>query len=275
MMNGSGAHINGQSRSQATPTPASASDLLPKAPHYREKGSIPNTPLAVSVISALLGGVALSSLTLAAQHLLGGSGLGGNWARPQLGIYGFAWGLFHLCEFWTTAGWNPLKLSVDAFLLNNTNQYHYAHLFGLGEYFLSSYFFPGKFDSRFCSAPVILAVCALLVGGQALRSLAMIHANASFSHVVKDIKHDDHVLITHGVYSLSRHPSYCGFFYWAIATQLLLGNIISTLVFIFILGRFFSSRIREEEKYLVRFFGDDYVQYRRRVGTGLPFLISP
>jgi protein-S-isoprenylcysteine O-methyltransferase len=44
-------------------------------------------------------------------------------------------------------------------------------------------------------------VIALLVGGQALRSLAMIHASTSFSHVVKAVKHDDHVLITHGVYA--------------------------------------------------------------------------
>lgn len=42
---------------------------------------------------------------------------------------------------------------------------------------------------------------ALLIIGQALRSLAMIHAANSFSHVVKRVKHDDHVLITHGVYS--------------------------------------------------------------------------
>lgn len=66
---------------------------------------------------------------------------------------------------------------------------------------------------------------------------------------------------------------------------------MSTLAFIVILGRFFSHRIRgkpacphdfvvqyadrlEEEKFLVRFFGDDYVQYRKRVGTGLPFMIS-
>jgi protein-S-isoprenylcysteine O-methyltransferase len=44
-------------------------------------------------------------------------------------------------------------------------------------------------------------VFALLALAQTTRSLAMIHANHSFSHVVKAIKHDDHVLITTGVYS--------------------------------------------------------------------------
>lgn len=42
----------------------------------------------------------------------------------------------------------------------------------------------------------------------------------------------------------SRHPSYVGFFYWAIATQLVLGNVVSTLAFAVVLGRFFSARIR-------------------------------
>ena len=87
----------------------------------------------------------------------------------------------------------------------------------------------------------------------------------------------------------SRHPSYVGFFYWAVATQLLLGNLVSACAFVFVLSRFFSSRIvgesikllfmttseiPDEEKHLVKFFGDEYVQYRKRVGTCLPFKTS-
>jgi protein-S-isoprenylcysteine O-methyltransferase len=26
-----------------------------------------------------------------------------------------------------------------------------------------------------------------------------------------------------------------------------------------------------EERFLVKFFGNDYIEYRKRVGTGLPF----
>lgn len=44
--------------------------------------------------------------------------------------------------------------------------------------------------------------------------------------------------------SYSRHPSYAGFFYWALGTQLLLGNPLSALVFAVVLWRFFSRRIR-------------------------------
>ena len=97
-----------------TPTTPAKPDLLPKASQYNLRGGLPNTPLAVSVISALLGGLAFSSCVLAvAPALQGLSGGGWNWARPQLGIYLGCMGLFHLCEFWTTAGWNPQKLTVE------------------------------------------------------------------------------------------------------------------------------------------------------------------
>jgi protein-S-isoprenylcysteine O-methyltransferase Ste14 len=42
---------------------------------------------------------------------------------------------------------------------------------------------------------------------------------------------------------ISRHPSYTGFFYWALSTQLLLGNPISFIGFWFVLSHFFKNRI--------------------------------
>ena len=36
--------------------------------------------------------------------------------------------------------------------------------------------------------------------------------------------------------------------------------------------KFFHERIETEEITLLHFFGDDYVAYQRRVGTGLPFI---
>jgi hypothetical protein len=44
----------------------------------------------------------------------------------------------------------------------------------------------------------------------------------------------------------SRHPSYAGFFYWALGTQLVLQNPLSFCVYSVLLMRFFSSRIRGE-----------------------------
>lgn len=36
--------------------------------------------------------------------------------------------------------------------------------------------------------------------------------------------------------------------------------------------RFFRERIEEEEISLIHFFGEDYIQYKRKVASGLPFI---
>lgn len=251
---------------------SSASTLLPEKSNYVVRGDIPNTPLAVSLISVSLGGIAVSSLLFTIFSSLGWIEFNGwgSWARPQWGVYLAALSIFHLLEFWVTAGWNADKLSVDAFLLNNGIHYPMAHLVGAVEYFTLAYFWPRESWWWFQQGWVLLAL-PLLVGAQALRTLAMVHASNSFSHVVsRNRKAEDHVLVTSGVYQFSRHPSYTGFFYWALATQLMLGNIISTIGFAYVLGTFFDQRIIDEEKHLVRFFGQDYVDFRNKVGTWLP-----
>ena len=86
-----------------------------------------------------------------------------------------------------------------------------------------------------------------------------------------------------------RHPSYAGFFYWALGTQLVLQNMFTFVLFAVLLWRFFYYRTRgffdpflllflysplpaAEEAALIRFFGDDYVKYRKQVGTKIPFV---
>ena len=45
-------------------------------------------------------------------------------------------------------------------------------------------------------------------------------------------------------YSWFRHPSYTGFFYWALGTQLVLQNPVTFVFFAILLWRFFYYRIR-------------------------------
>ncbi|PWZ00691.1 ICMT-domain-containing protein, partial [Testicularia cyperi] len=190
------------------------------------------------------------------------------WCFPQLSIYLLAWSLFHLLEFTVTAAYNPTRLYSDSFLLNNGIHYHVAHVVALIEFAVTASVVPST------KRPGILTLVGLLlvVFGQVFRSGAMIHASKNFSHIVADKKRQDHELVTTGVYAWVRHPSYVGFFYWALGTQLLLGNVVATLGFVVTLYKFFSNRIRAEERYLVEFFGDQYRLYRKTTGSGLPFI---
>jgi protein-S-isoprenylcysteine O-methyltransferase len=112
----------------------------------------------------------------------------------------------------------------------------------------------------------------MVVGGQVVRSVAMVQAGKSFNHVVQRRRGREHVLVTNGVYAVLRHPSYFGFFWWALGTQVVMGNVVCFWAYAVVLWGFFSNRIRHEEELLVGFFGEDYERYRTRVGTKIPFI---
>ncbi|RDB22814.1 Protein-S-isoprenylcysteine O-methyltransferase [Hypsizygus marmoreus] len=227
-------------------------------------GKIPNTLLAVSTIAFLLGGLfSLGTLTF----VVGGFDTYW-WSTAQLGFFVAAWAGFHWAEFAVTAGWNFEKCSVDSFLLDNGAMYHIANGTALAEYLITLYFKP-----TLKSYPYVTLIGVIFVIlGQLLRSAAMIHASTNFSHTVAFRKRETHELVTDGVYAWFRHPSYAGFYYWALGTQLVLQNPLTFILFAILLWRFFYYRTRAEENALVKFFGDDYVKYRRNVGTKIPFV---
>jgi protein-S-isoprenylcysteine O-methyltransferase len=82
--------------------------------------------------------------------------------------------------------------------------------------------------------------------GQIARTLAMVQAGTNFSHTMQVERKDDHTLVKDGIYSILRHPSYFGFFWWGLGTQVVLGNMICSLGYAIILWQFFSSRIQSE-----------------------------
>ena len=101
----------------------------------------------------------------------------------------------------------------------------------------------------------------------------MFTAGSNFSHMVEYRKERGHKLVTKGVYSLWRHPSYAGWFYWSIGTQIVLLNPICLVGYMLAAYQFFKQRIRDEEQILIEFFGVDYIEYKNRVSScGIPFL---
>jgi protein-S-isoprenylcysteine O-methyltransferase len=67
-----------------------------------------------------------------------------------------------------------------------------------------------------------------------------------------------------------RHPSYFGWFYWSVGTQLALCNPVCTLAYAYAAWTFFRGRIPYEESLLVDFYGAEYVQYAQRTPIGIP-----
>jgi len=182
--------------------------------------------------------------------------------------------LFHFLEFWTTAAYNTRVADVSSFLLTaNWPAYAIAHAVATLECLVTNLFWPNRsWAPGHGSTFLMLLGFALVIVGQTARSIAMVQAGPSFNHMVQQRRNASHVLVTSGIYSRLRHPSYFGFFWWALGTQLVLGNVVSFLAYTAVLWRFFSTRIRHEEELLVSFFGEEYVDYRRKVGTKIPFV---
>jgi protein-S-isoprenylcysteine O-methyltransferase Ste14 len=105
----------------------------------------------------------------------------------------------------------------------------------------------------------------LLVIGAGLTEGAILNLASSVRLLLPESPTD---LRTGGLYSVSRNPIYLGLYLSLLGIFLILPNIVVLLSLIaFIVNNHF--RIRREEEYLEKAFGQDYVRYKRKVGRYL------
>lgn len=190
--------------------------------------------------------------------------------RPPFFLSALA--LFHFLEYYLTARYNTAAATINAFLLSqNGRAYNSAHSAAFLECIVTSVFFP-SWQSRISNTYTIVLGLGMMIFGQTTRSTAMATAGTNFNHTVQTKRSEGHVLVTHGIYAYFRHPSYLGFFWWGIGTQVVIGNLLCFLAYTAILWGFFRSRIRKEEELLVKFFGEEYSNYKDRTSVWIPFI---
>lgn len=250
--------------------PHTSSPLPLPSPLYLPSG--PRSLSGISLRSFLLGCTFSLSVSLALQLALHDYFL---WRIP---FFTTALSLFHYLEFDMTARFNPADAKLDSFLLTaNGRGYNAAHACAVVECLVRGVCrsYGWGWELRWLPSlpvphlPLALGLLFILIG-QTSRTLAMATAGPSFNHLVQSTKRDNHVLITTGIYGWSRHPSYFGFFWWGLGTQLVLGNWVCLVGYTVVLWGFFWERIRGEERLLREFFGGKYLRYRGRVGVGIP-----
>ena len=166
--------------------------------------------------------------------------------------------LFHFLEYYITARYNTPVADIAAFLLSQNGwAYDTANTVAFLECLLTQHFFGHvHFVSRALRYFLLALGFAMLVVGQVSRSTAMAQAGTNFNHTVQDQKKMGHELVTSGLYAWLRHPSYFGFWWWALGTQMVLGNTVCLVGDAVILWRFFSKRIASKslsEQYSVLF----------------------
>jgi protein-S-isoprenylcysteine O-methyltransferase Ste14 len=81
---------------------------------------------------------------------------------------------------------------------------------------------------------------------------------------------DKHKLQTNGIYSLSRHPFYLGFIFILLSSCLLTPHYLNILAFLgaWIIHHFIMIK---EEEFLSRQYGDEYIQYIKKVKRYITF----
>lgn len=156
--------------------------------------------------------------------------------------------LFHFLEFWTTAHFNTAGARADSFLLySNGTAYNVAH--GLATLEIIASNFSPTYQALGVNQYTLATGISLVIVGQVARSVAMAQAGTNFNHTPQRVRKQGHELVTTGIYSWLRHPSYFGFFWWALGTQLLVGNKGCLLGYLLALWIFFSRRIKGEFGY--------------------------
>ena len=82
--------------------------------------------------------------------------------------------------------------------------------------------------------------------------------------------HDDHRLVTRGVYQYVRHPMYSASWLMMIGQALLLSNWVAGLGGLIAFGLLYFVRVPKEEQMMLEQFGEQYRQYVSQTGRIFP-----
>lgn len=192
-----------------------------------------------------------------------------NWLIFNLSGYFSLLSFFHFSEFFSTAIYKPRSTSYKNFVVNHSIAYTVASIAAMVEYFIELLLFPSLKREMYM---VYVIGFLISVIGQGVRIVAMHTCQENFNHVVQEKQEEGHQLIKVGIYKYLRHPSYTGWFYWSVGTQVLLCNPICAIAYAYTSYNFFSIRIKEEESLLIQQYPMEYPAYKMQTYVFIPFI---
>ena len=186
----------------------------------------------------------------------------------HLFIYFITLCIYHYSEFFSQLFFHFQNILEDEFLIYENKMWVIATLSSFVEYLIETFFFHKYKDIKIF---FIIGLIMTIIG-QYFRIAALFTGKSNFTHKIQTKKSESHVLVKHGIYSICRHPSYFGFFIWSVGIEVMCFNPLCIIGFTYILFKFFKNRIQNEEEFLIRFFGMEYIKYRKEVGVLIPFI---
>ena len=121
-----------------------------------------------------------------------------------------------------------------------------------------------------CNTPIIITGMVSISVGFLFEILGIIALGINFRI---ELPIDETELITSGIYKTMRNPIVFGIFLLVTGTFLIIPTGIALLICIFNILTF-NAKVIDEEKFLLRRFGEKYRSYRNEVGRYLPFVLK-
>ena len=119
------------------------------------------------------------------------------------------------------------KISCEFFLINHSKAWVISTLASFAEMIIGTYYF-----NEYKKIKILFFIGLILtIIGQYFRIAALFTGKKNFTHRIRYKKVEQHELIMNGIYSLSRHPSYFGFFIWSVGIEIMCCNPICTIAF--------------------------------------------
>ena len=176
--------------------------------------------------------------------------------------------IYHYTEFFSVLLYHFKKLSCEYFLIDQSLSWIIATFVSFIETILETYYF-----NKYKKIKIFFIIGLIMtIIGQIFRIGGIYTGKKNFTHKISYEKKKEHKLVKNGVFTLTRHPSYFGFYLWSIGIEIMCCNPICFIGFTFILFYFFKNRILLEEKLLIQFFGEEYLEYKKKVGILIPFI---
>ena len=125
-----------------------------------------------------------------------------------------------------------------------------------------------RYIPEYTSNPVIMLILGviLIIAGAIFWISAVLN-----SDIQKNIRNNH--LVTTGIYAIVRNPIYAAFLY-AITGLILISNNLLLLVLPIIYWQIMAWTMkRTEEKWLIDLYGDDYLDYSKKVNRFIPKVI--
>ncbi|MBN1940907.1 MAG: isoprenylcysteine carboxylmethyltransferase family protein [Candidatus Diapherotrites archaeon] len=120
-----------------------------------------------------------------------------------------------------------------------------------------------KLDLTISIAGVILLFTGLVIYVKSVLTLG------KFFSKELEIK-KGHALVTSGIYTHVRHPSYAGSFLLFLGFALIANSAIAIALFLIVMVPWLAWRINNEEKFLEKKFGREFVEYKKNSKLLIP-----